>query len=208
VVDPRSIWSEYAKGWFLVDLLASLPFDFIFAAAVKNSQVGVAGRLLKVLRIGRVFRLSRVARFDLILSYFEDKLGMNPRIFRLLLLLVQVLFIGHLTACTWWALPTLFSAHPWYHFYGYENEPLLKRYVFSLYWTFTTLCTVGYGDVVAHNSAEQVIACIIMLIGASLFGYVAANVATMAEFLDEAGLRIKASADEVRSRRYFIVYTL
>jgi len=53
-----------------------------------------------------------------------------------------------------------------------------EKYVASLYWTFTTLATVGYGDFFASNTSERLLNIFIMLIGATTFGYIVANVSS------------------------------
>ena len=45
-----------------------------------------------------------------------------------------------------------------------------------MYWAITTLTATGYGDIVPVNTSERIIATITFVIGASLFGYVTANV--------------------------------
>ncbi len=45
------------------------------------------------------------------------------------------------------------------------------RYITALYWSVTTMATVGYGDVVAYSVREKVVATVSMLLGASFFAY-------------------------------------
>ena len=44
-------------------------------------------------------------------------------------------------------------------------------YTIGLYWTITTITTVGYGDISATNMAERIVACIIMVIGVIAFSF-------------------------------------
>jgi voltage-gated potassium channel Kch len=62
--------------------------------------------------------------------------------------------------------------HGWiYRAYNTDGEmPLVDtdywmRYSTSLYWAFTTLTTVGYGDVSAGTMAEQMFSIATMMIG-------------------------------------------
>ena len=45
-------------------------------------------------------------------------------------------------------------------------------YIASLYWTVTTVTTVGYGDITPTAPAERVYAIICMVVGTGVFGYV------------------------------------
>lgn len=52
-------------------------------------------------------------------------------------------FISH-TLCFVWRLLPLNS---WTVLYGIDTEPQMTQYLSSIYWAFTTLSTVGYGDI-------------------------------------------------------------
>lgn len=53
------------------------------------------------------------------------------------------LFTSH-TLCFVWRLLPLNS---WTVLYGIDTEPQMTQYLSSIYWAFTTLSTVGYGDI-------------------------------------------------------------
>jgi len=40
VSNSKSIAMNYVKGWFFVDLVAALPFDFLYASDVYSGEVG------------------------------------------------------------------------------------------------------------------------------------------------------------------------
>jgi hypothetical protein len=44
VSNPKVIALNYVKGWFLLDLLAALPFDLCNAANIVTDVTGVSGR--------------------------------------------------------------------------------------------------------------------------------------------------------------------
>jgi hypothetical protein len=41
VSNSKSIAMNYVKGWFFVDLVAALPFDFLYASDVYSGEVGI-----------------------------------------------------------------------------------------------------------------------------------------------------------------------
>lgn len=96
--DRRRIVLSYAWGWFMVDLIASLPLD-LFVWAANGTQARDFTRLLKVLHIFRLFRAwhqlaKRVKeRWN---SYNEQWVLYNPGIERLsgLALLIYLLCSG------------------------------------------------------------------------------------------------------------------
>ena len=55
-----------------------------------------------------------------------------------------------------------------------------EQYFAGLYWAFTTMTTVGYGDILPRNDVERLYAIVIMLTGATVFGYIVGSVSTLA----------------------------
>ena len=45
-----------------------------------------------------------------------------------------------------------------------------------LYWTMTTMTTIGYGDVTPKSWQESLITIFVELVGASVFGYMIGNI--------------------------------
>lgn len=48
----------------------------------------------------------------------------------------------------------------------------------ALYWTITTVTTVGYGDVVAHTRAARIVAMVTMMVGVPVMGLLLADTAS------------------------------
>ncbi len=48
VSNPKVIALNYLKGWFLLDLLAALPFDLLYAANILSDMTGVSPKSLLV----------------------------------------------------------------------------------------------------------------------------------------------------------------
>eukprot|EP00617_Octactis_speculum_P002148 CAMPEP_0185798530 /NCGR_PEP_ID=MMETSP1174-20130828/162198_1 /TAXON_ID=35687 /ORGANISM="Dictyocha speculum, Strain CCMP1381" /LENGTH=191 /DNA_ID=CAMNT_0028494033 /DNA_START=1037 /DNA_END=1609 /DNA_ORIENTATION=- len=93
-----------------------------------------------------------------------------------------LLFLAHLIGCFWnsirlgnakinWATPMTSS-----HELGGTS---IDHYVAGIYWAFTTMTTVGYGDIYPQNDQERVYAIFIMLIGATVFGYIVGSVSSL-----------------------------
>ena len=49
----------------------------------------------------------------------------------------------------------------------------------SLYWTVTTVTTVGYGDITGVNPQEKIFATFIMIIGVISFSFVSGSMASL-----------------------------
>ena len=55
---------------------------------------------------------------------------------------------------------------------GKRDDGLYERTVASMYYAFTSLSTVGFGDLHPVNNFERIFCAIILLIGNAIFGYV------------------------------------
>jgi len=56
VDDRKMIALTYLKGWFLIDIMAILPFDMIISASSKNVK------MVRIARIGRFYKLIKLTR--------------------------------------------------------------------------------------------------------------------------------------------------
>jgi hypothetical protein len=57
-----------------------------------------------------------------------------------------------------------------------DNE---EAYMLSLYWTVTTVSTVGYGDYSPNTDLEIVFTMIVQFVGIMLFAYLMGNVSNV-----------------------------
>jgi len=218
---------RYLSGWFTLDFFTTVPFDWIAKSAGGGQAVENEGdvmqylKLLRVLRLARLFKLMHVSKW---INMLEDDLELvNPAAIQLMKLLLQVTLIAHLMACGWYWISKYaeddaqcINTCPFNETTGVfetcqipfecawvveQNSNLLsvsQNYLASCYWAFTTMSTVGYGDVLAGTDSERLYATCMMLVGVTVFGYVIGNLAGLVSKITEPGQRQKAKMQEVR----------
>lgn len=52
-----------------------------------------------------------------------------------------------------------------------NDVPTLEKYVNALYWSITTMSTVGYGDIKLASSKEIIVVCIVEIIAGITFAF-------------------------------------
>ncbi|KAL0123184.1 hypothetical protein PUN28_007654 [Cardiocondyla obscurior] len=202
VSHPGKIAVHYLKGWFIIDLVAAIPFDLLLV----GSDTDETTTLIGLLKTARLLRLVRVARK--IDRYSEYGAAV------LLLLMATFALIAHWMACIWYAIgnaerPGLKSKVGWLdilandtHQYYYHNNtggPSIKsRYITALYFTFSSLTSVGFGNVAPNTDAEKIFTIIVMLIGSLMYASIFGNVSAIIQRLYSGTARYHTQMLRVR----------
>jgi hyperpolarization activated cyclic nucleotide-gated potassium channel 1 len=98
----------------------------------------------------------------------------NKGIIRLVSFVLVVIILSHFAACIWFWVARIndFNHETWVFRYDLMNEEKARLYLFSLYWSFTTLTTVGYGDITAFSNDEMTISLIWMMFGVGIYSFI------------------------------------
>ena len=69
---------------------------------------------------------------------------------------------------------------------GLFESSSYDQYVESLYWSVTTITTVGYGDISANNNLEKIFCILVMIIGVICFSYASGSLSSILNSTDNA----------------------
>lgn len=90
----------------------------------------------------------------------------------------------------------------WFLIEGFSNSPdLLTSYNKSIYWTITTLTTIGYGDITPQSNWGRVYTMLVMLMGVAVYGAVIAKVSS---FLIQKDKRSEVAKEKLESLKSFM----
>ncbi|KAK6304500.1 hypothetical protein J4Q44_G00250860 [Coregonus suidteri] len=194
ISDPKLIRMNYLKTWFVIDLLSCLPYDII--NAFENVDEGISS-LFSSLKVVRLLRLGRVARkLDHYLEYGAAVLVLLVCVFGL---------VAHWLACIWYSIgdyevidevtntiktdswlyqlainlgsPYCYNASGSGQWEGGPGKDSL--YITSLYFTMTSLTTIGFGNIAPTTDGEKIFSVAMMMVGSLLYATIFGNVTTI-----------------------------
>lgn len=172
IKDRRQIARRYLRGWFWLDLIANLPFLFLTGVHLRQPLV----TLLPLLRLPQLWRIT---------ARWEDLQLVNTSVLRMLRYSSSIILITNWIACLWlWVGLRDFSSQGWIQRLELARDNFFDLYLHSLYWTVTTLATVGYGDITPKTRLEIMLAIGMMIVGALLYAFVVGNVVSILNQLD------------------------
>uniref|UniRef100_A0A674MN57 Potassium voltage-gated channel subfamily H member 7 n=1 Tax=Takifugu rubripes TaxID=31033 RepID=A0A674MN57_TAKRU len=203
VSDPARIAIHYFKGWFLIDMVAAIPFDLLIFGSGSDETTTLIG----LLKTARLLRLVRVAR----------KLDRYSEYGAAVLMLLMCIFalIAHWLACIWYAIgnvekPYLEHKIGWldnlgvsigkrYNYSDPNSGPSIKdKYVTALYFTFSSLTSVGFGNVSPNTNSEKIFSICVMLIGSLMYASIFGNVSAIIQRLYSGTARYHAQMLRVK----------
>ncbi len=75
----------------------------------------------------------------------------------------------------------------------------LAAYINALYWTITTLTTIGYGDITPQTLVQKLFTMCVMVIGVGTYGYVIGNFTSLLNNLDYAKMHFLEKMEKVNT---------
>uniref|UniRef100_A0A2I3GCN7 Potassium voltage-gated channel subfamily H member 2 n=1 Tax=Nomascus leucogenys TaxID=61853 RepID=A0A2I3GCN7_NOMLE len=189
VSHPGRIAVHYFKGWFLIDMVAAIPFDLLIFGSGSEELIGLlkTARLLRLVRVAR--KLDRYSEYGAAVLF---------------LLMCTFALIAH-----WLAQPHMDSRIGWLHNLGdqigkpYNSSglggPSIKdKYVTALYFTFSSLTSVGFGNVSPNTNSEKIFSICVMLIGSLMYASIFGNVSAIIQRLYSGTARYHTQMLRVR----------
>ncbi|EGZ21036.1 hypothetical protein PHYSODRAFT_493261 [Phytophthora sojae] len=190
----RLVTERYLRTWFLIDLIAALPYGYIFTEDHNYSaSLRKSVKLLRLIRLLRLLRISRIVR------RIQNAIFIRSTLSSLMKYCLMVVFINHWFSCTFHAIGASDIERSWIKTMGLEEPYANKwdRYVASLYVSVQTLSTIGFGDISAQSPNERLFCVFAMIVGGGFFAYGITNIVELVSSLTIQETLFRQKIDEV-----------
>ena len=189
IKDRRSISLLYIKKAFWLDLFSSFPFEWLTSDPLKTSDSSKSSFLsiMRMLKFARIFRLFKLIKSRKIFYMIEDYI-LNEFVslfYAMIKIGIFLSIVAHWIACIFYFVSVTqvdTKELTWLKVYFLntgQDVSLNEQYVTTLYWAFTTMITVGYGDITPQNPYEMVVTISCMFCSCAYFAYIIGNIGSL-----------------------------
>lgn len=172
---------NYYYFWFWIDFLSATPFEILSIVYPKAYE-------LHFLSFFKVFRIIKLVQY---FSTMRNLGNIKPS------QITYQRFINFLLVSTlgahWIALAWI-----WVRGIG-EGESKISAYINALYWTITTITTIGYGDITPQTDFQKIFTMCIMVLGVGFYGYVIGNFTSMLTQVDYVKMNFLEKIDRMNT---------
>ncbi|OQR87662.1 transcriptional regulator, Crp/Fnr family [Achlya hypogyna] len=219
VKSPRRIAARYLHGWFVFDVLVTIPWDVLLFASPGEETMVV--ELVRVGRLARLTRVLRLVKYAQLVEFLEDQTAVSRNLVVTVELLSTICLVAHYTACGFYMVARLngdYLHSSWLANLNLLNDSPFDLYIVSLYWAFTLMTTVGFGDIYPVTTQERLFTVVAMVVSAGTYAYVIASMSSIVasmnvtqsryyERLNEVNAYMKArdlpASLQLRTRKYY-----
>eukprot|EP00252_Welwitschia_mirabilis_P006979 TRINITY_DN1795_c0_g1_i2.p1 TRINITY_DN1795_c0_g1~~TRINITY_DN1795_c0_g1_i2.p1 ORF type:complete len:828 (-),score=105.40 TRINITY_DN1795_c0_g1_i2:276-2759(-) len=177
VDDPKQIALRYLSTWFIFDVTSTIPFQLFSCFFPGKTGSHISYSLLNMLR------LWRLRRVKVLFTSLEKDIRFNYFWVRCARLVCVTIFAVHCAGCMYYLIADRYpnKKRTWIAAFmpDFQHESLWVRYITCIYWSITTLTTVGYGDIHAVNSVEMMFDIFYMLFNLGLTAYLIGNMTNL-----------------------------
>lgn len=199
IYSRKAIAKHYIKSWFFIDFFSSIPLDFILSS---NGTSSAYNRFLRIFRVSRIYRIIKILRLlkliRILRSEYLSSLALKNKfdatVTRVLGFIVTLAVIVHISGCIWYYLSSVDDdqVNSWVIRYRIDDKSDFDAYISSIYFVFTTLTTVGYGDITPFTNMEKCFTIILMGFGVGFYSYMIGSLTSSLKSSDSISMKVKS----------------
>ncbi|CAD8052426.1 unnamed protein product [Paramecium sonneborni] len=117
----------------------------------------------------------------------------------LISLIIQIYYFAHIIACIWHyvGFKSESLGNTWLIDNHLEDKSIWSKYNAAFYWATMTMTTVGYGDVVAINEIEKIVASMVMFLSSCAFAYTMSSIGIILKNIYDTQLTYKKNLIQI-----------
>ncbi|XP_039277537.1 potassium/sodium hyperpolarization-activated cyclic nucleotide-gated channel 2 isoform X3 [Nilaparvata lugens] len=208
ILDPKLIAKNYLKTWFFLDLISSIPLDYIFLIFnqdfSESFQILHAGRALRILRLAKLLSLVRLLRLSRLVRYVSQWeevyfLNMASVFMRIFNLICMMLLIGHWSGCLQFLVPMLqgFPSNSWVAINELQEAFWLEQYSWALFKAMSHMLCIGYGRFPPQSLTDMWLTMLSMISGATCYALFLGHATNLIQSLDSSRRQYRERVKQV-----------
>ncbi|XP_029789318.1 potassium/sodium hyperpolarization-activated cyclic nucleotide-gated channel 3 [Suricata suricatta] len=196
---PRAIWSRYLRTWFLVDLISSIPVDYIFLVVELeprlDAEVYKTARALRIVRFTKILSLLRLLRLSRLIRYihqweeiFHMTYDLASAVVRIFNLIGMMLLLCHWDGCLQFLVPMLQDFPPdcWVSINHMANRSWGRQYSHALFKAMSHMLCIGYGQQAPVGMPDVWLTMLSMIVGATCYAMFIGHATALIQSLDSS----------------------
>ncbi|XP_065202257.1 potassium/sodium hyperpolarization-activated cyclic nucleotide-gated channel 3 isoform X2 [Planococcus citri] len=208
ILDPKIIAKNYLRTWFFLDLISSIPLDYIFLIFNQDFgesfQILHAGRALRILRLAKLLSLVRLLRLSRLVRYVSQWeevyfLNMASVFMRIFNLICMMLLIGHWSGCLQFLVPMLqgFPENSWVAINELQDAYWLEQYSWALFKAMSHMLCIGYGRFPPQSLTDMWLTMLSMISGATCYALFLGHATNLIQSLDSSRRQYRERVKQV-----------
>ncbi|KAA8492505.1 Potassium voltage-gated channel protein eag [Porphyridium purpureum] len=196
--DLDVVAKHYLRSWFMIDLIAAIPWSLI-AFAGEPSSFPTVYSIPAMLHLVKMLKAEKVARhfqMEEKVTWLEVRFKINQALVKIVSVLCLVSLVVHWIACLFYfaAVVQPLGTATWVTEFGgieWKQVSLWIYYEVALYFSVYTVTTIGLGDIFPVSVNERIYVIVAMFCGAAIWALILSSL---------SGLVAEMSADVIHHR--------
>ncbi|OMJ93103.1 hypothetical protein SteCoe_4049 [Stentor coeruleus] len=204
IYSRKAIAKSYIKSWFLIDLISCIPLEIIDSNETVNESYN---KFLRILKVSRIYRFVRVLRLLKLLRFLRSQyvknllisFQLNAGIGKIIIFFLSLGMSVHILGCLWFYVSSTDNMNlTWTSHNNIDSFSDMDQYIVSVYFVFTTLTTVGYGDNFPISNIEKIFTIILMCFGIAFYSLMIGSLASSIKSRDRIVANIKTKTKRLK----------